>query len=97
MTKIMVADRRYSISSRALKRSAWIKIAEYEGKNIERKYDITDEIRNHWEKNKSFWGYATFRGIEKRALEIISLAKGGLISLAINRWAEVIGYKILKK
>jgi len=92
----MIADRRFSNPSRAMNRKAWIKIAEYKAADIQGTSDVPVEIRTHWEKNKSPWGYATFRGIEKQALKIISLARGGAAFLAINRWGEVIGYKLIK-
>lgn len=94
MTKILIANRRFSNWSRSNKRGGWIQIAEYQGKEIDPISNIPSEIITHWQVNKNELGYATFRGIERMALLIIGLAKGNKINLAINRWGEVISYKI---
>lgn len=94
MTKILIADRRFSGWSRANKREGWIKICEYQGKDITPIFIIPDEVSSHWKVNKNELGYATFRRIEEMALLIIGLAKGNKVNLGINRWGDVVGYKI---
>jgi hypothetical protein len=94
MTRIVVPDKRYSNWARAKSRSGWVKIAEYNGKDIPPSYTIPNDVWDHWKGNKDPFGYASFKGIEKKALSVVSLAKAGLIYLAVNRWGQVIGYKI---
>ena len=94
MTKILIADRRFSGWSRANRREGWIKIGEYQGKDIVPVFIIPDEVSSHWKANKNELGYATFRGIEKTVLLIVALAKGNKVNLGINRWGGVVGYKI---
>lgn len=88
---IKIRDRRYS----ATNYYGWKTFITYIGKDIKPCLQVSKNIVEHWNRNKSLLGYATFRGLSKEiALLIVQLAKGGKVHLGINRWGDVTSYKV---
>lgn len=96
MVKIVKANRRYSNWSRGQNPKAWTVIAEFEAKSVKADFGpIPAHIDALWDQFKSPLGYASFYGLDpKNSIRIYELAKGGSISLAIDRWGRVSGWKI---
>lgn len=104
MTKVVIADRRYSNWHRGQNRpGAWRVIWEYEGKDIPDDIPLTARAIHHWRVHKDVLGAANFRGMTIQDVlaaddlkSIISACKRGEATVYINRIGQVIGYKIIK-
>ena len=93
MSRIVQKDRRFNSSSSS--RKAFKLIASFKAKDIKPQTVIPDYIKSRWNANKNVLGYATFRGFTtEEAIRVFALAKGAKILLAINRYAEISGYKL---
>lgn len=97
MSQLVVQNRRFKYH--AHRADAWTVIATYNA-DTPQQSEVQAWLIDAWRTDKSTLGYARFRLSDGRdftpaqALHVVGLAKTGHVTLCIDRWGRVSGFKL---